>query len=102
MAILLGMDAVQWEEGVYRYTTKRPPRCVRSPRCVRCEMPYASFIEFKLRVSSSRHEGSFVVSVNLPCWHLDPISSDAEGRALGFAPDVQARLLLVAEDADGV
>ncbi len=97
MAILLGMEAIQWEEGVYRYTTN-----LRPPRCNVCKIPYASFIEFRLRVSTFRPEGSFTVSVNLPCWHLDPIPSDVGGRALGFAPDVQARLLLVAEDANGV
>lgn len=98
MAILLGMEAIQWEEGVYRYTTP----FVRLPRCNMCEVPYASFIEFRLRVSTSRHDVPFVASVNLPCWHIDPITSDVEGGALGFAPDVQVRLLLVAEDADGV
>ena len=98
MAILLGMEAIQWEEGVYRYTTN----FMRPPRCNVCKMPYTSFVEFRLRVSPSRHDVPFVASVNLPCWHLDPIPSDVEGRALGFAPDVQARLLLVAEDADGV
>ena len=99
MAILLGMEAIRWEEGVYRYTTT----FMRPPRCAACKMPYTSFIEFRLRVSTSRPEGNnATVSVNLPCWHIDPITSDVEGRALGFAPDVQARLLLVAEDADGV
>ena len=98
MAILLGMEAIQWEEGVYRYTT----HFMRPPRCNMCKIPYTSFIEFRLRVSTSRPEGSFTVSVNLPCWHIDPITSDVGDAALGFAPDVQARLLLVAEDADGV
>ncbi len=97
MATPIGMEAIQWEEGVYRYTTN-----LRPPRCNVCKIPYASFIEFRLRVSTFRPEGSFTVSVNLPCWHLDPIPSDVGGRALGFAPDVQARLLLVAEDANGV
>ncbi len=96
MAILLGTEAIQWEEGVYRYTTN----FLRSPRCNVCKTRYTSFIEFRLRVSTSRPEGSFVVSVNLPCWHLDPVSSDVDGAALGFAPDVQARLLLIAEDEE--
>lgn len=96
MAILLGMEAIRWEEGVYRYTTN----FLRPPRCNVCKIPYTSFIEFRLRVSTSRPEGSFTVSVNLPCWHIDPISNDVEGRALGFAPDVQARLLLIAEDEE--
>jgi len=96
MATLIGMEAIQWEEGVYRYTTN-----LRPPRCAACQIPYTSFIEFRLRVSPSRHDVPFVASVNLPCWHVDPIPSDVGDAALGFAPDVQARLLLVAEDANG-
>lgn len=91
---VLGMDAIRWTHSVQRYTTKP----TRGPRCRVCKAPYAAFIEFALRVSTTRYGGDFTMSVNLPCWHVDPVCSDVDGKALQFAPDVQARLLLIAED----
>ena len=93
---MLEMDAIRWTHRVQRYTTRpaRAPRCI----CRVCEAPYESFLDFRCSAPDA-FGGDFTVSVNLPCWHVDPVCSDVDGKALQFAPDVQARLLLVAEDA---
>lgn len=72
---VIQMGDVAWSRGVLRLPQK-------GHICVVCRALSPTFLEFRT--------------------HIDPVSSDVEGRALGFAPDVQARLLLVAEDANGL
>ena len=77
---VLRMDDVAWDRTVKRIH-------VNGEVCNICHREYSAFLSFRTVTASSRVE-----FVNLPCKHLDPDSS------WELAPDVLARLILVAEE----
>jgi len=78
------MDDVVWDRAV-----KRTP--VNDEVCGVCHREYSAFLSFRI-ASDDKGVGSRVGFVNLPCKHFDPDGS------WELAPDVLARLLLVAEE----
>ena len=92
---IITMDDVCWE-GLIRRTT------VSDERCIVCKAPYESFLDFRcsppdeafldFRCSPPDMLGNTVTFLNLPCGHVDP------NGGWEIAPDVLARLILVAEN----
>lgn len=80
MSRVLRMDDVAWDLAVERIH-------VNGEVCNTCHREYSAFLSFRTVTASSRVE-----FVNMPCTHLDPDGS------WELAPDVLARLILVAEN----
>lgn len=84
MSRVLRMDDVAWDR-----TVKRTP--VNGEVCNICHREYSAFLSFKT-ATGDRNVESPLKFLNLPCTHLDP------NGGWGIAPDVLARLILVAEN----
>lgn len=83
---VLRMDDVAWDRTVKRIH-------VNGEVCNICHREYSAFLSFKT-ASDGKGVGSRVKFINLPCKHFDPDGS------WELAPDVLARLLLVAEEIE--